>query len=196
MPVRNAIIALAVALAAAVDPCAAQSLFQRSDPSMLFLFRDTSARHVGDLITVVVRENTDVDNRDQRASDKNSQGSFLFDTSETNEVNYSSNSGRSFNGSSQYSVEQEVSDRITVTVLDVLPNGNLVVGGKRTRLLSGEKRTLVVSGVVRPIDVRPDNTVLSEYISNFSVCYQGRGPESHFVHQGWLSRMVNNIWPF
>jgi flagellar L-ring protein precursor FlgH len=183
-------------LCATVPSVQAQSPWNRRNPSMVFMFYDTQARRVGDLITIVVRETTDVDNRDERELEKTSSASFFFDTSETSSVDASTNSSRDFDGNSSYRVARDLSDRITVSVIDVLPNGNLVVGGKRTRLVSGEKRSLVVSGIVRPLDVRADNTVLSQYVANFSVCYQGRGPESHFSGQGWLSRMVNNVWPF
>jgi flagellar L-ring protein precursor FlgH len=105
-------------------------------------------------------------------------------------------SDRNFDGQSQYSVAQDFSDRITVQVLDILPNGNLVLGGRRQRLVAGELRTLVISGTVRYFDVSPNNTVSSQHVSQFKICYEGDGPESSFSNQGWGGRLLNKIWPF
>ncbi|MCA9160926.1 MAG: flagellar basal body L-ring protein FlgH, partial [Planctomycetales bacterium] len=97
---------------------------------------------------------------------------------------------------SQYSVAQEFSDKITVQIIDVMPNGNLLLGGRRQRMVAGEIRTLIVSGMVRENDIGPNNTVSSGLIANFKVAYEGDGPESSFTQQGWASRFVNKIWPF
>ena len=85
---------------------------------------------------------------------------------------------------------------MTVTVVGVLPNGNLVVEGRRCRVITHETRVLVVSGVVRPLDIGPYNTVQSSFIADFQVVYEGKGPESSFTNQGWLGKIVNYVWPF
>ena len=90
----------------------------------------------------------------------------------------------------------EGSNRITVRILDILPNGNFVIGGKRQRLVAGEIRTLLISGTVRELDVSPNNTVSSQRIADFKICYDGDGPETSFVNQGWAGRFINKIWPF
>jgi flagellar L-ring protein precursor FlgH len=184
-------------------PSDAQSLWQRRHNDRVFLFADTAARRVGDLVTVIIRETTDVENRDQRALGKDSDSSFEFDvassgnsSSSSGSFDISGNSNRQFNGSSQYSVEQDFADKITVPVVEVLPNGNLVIGGRRQRLVSGEVRSLILSGIVRPIDLGPNNAVQSQYIANFKICYEGDGSETSFSNQGWGGRILNKIWPF
>jgi flagellar L-ring protein precursor FlgH len=185
------------------DHANAQSLWQRRHPDRIFLVADTAARQVGDLVTVIIRETTDVENRDQRALGKDSDSSFEFDVSSSGNSSSSSgsfdisgNSNREFNGSSQYSVEQDFADKITVPVVEVLPNGHLVIAGRRQRLVAGEVRSLIISGVVRPIDIGPNNSVQSQYIANFKICYEGDGSETHFTNQGWSARILNKIWPF
>lgn len=182
----------------------AQSLWQRRDPRFSHLVTNSTARRVGDLLTILISENTDVRNRDQRALNKSSDSSFHFNAASTTSsggsssgsLSLSGDSARSFDGNSQYRVAQEFTDRITVQVLEVLPNGNLLVGGKRRRIVAGEQRLLEVSGIVRPIDVRPDNSIRSLFIGNFQIKYSGYGPESHFTHQGWAARLLNRVWPF
>lgn len=181
----------------------AQSLWDRRVPSMVDLVGDTAARHVGDLVTIIVRENTDVANRDQRQMAKETDASMNLDFSATGDLgsgagtfDFQNESDRSFRGQSQLTVEQEFLDQITVPIVDILPNGNLVLGGRRERLIAGEKRTLVVSGVVRAIDIGPTNTVRSQHVAHFKVCYEGDGPESSFANQGFVGRLFNRIWPF
>ncbi len=181
----------------------AQSLWQRRDPRFSNLVTNSTARRVGDLLTILISENTQVQNRDQRALQRSSDGGFNFSaaaaevgSSTSGSLNLSGDSARSFDGNSQYSVEQEFTDRITVQVMEVLPNGNLLVGGKRRRIVADEQRMLEVSGIVRPIDVRPDNSIRSQFIGNFKIRYSGCGPESHFTHQGWVARLLNRVWPF
>ena len=169
----------------------------------VWLLRDTAAREVGDLVTILIRESTDVANNDQRALGKTSDAAFNFNVASSGNGGSSSgtfdingNSDRSFAGSSQLSVAQALDDRITVEIIAKQPNGNLLVQGKRQRQIQGEIRTLIISGVVRQVDIGPNNMVRSQYVSNFSVCYEGDGPETNFTRQGWAARIMNKIWPF
>ena len=197
------ILILSILCLFAVRTAHAQSLWQQRNPRFSFLFTDTSARHVGDLLTILVSENTDVQNRDQRALEKTSDSRFSFDYagaassgSSSATLDLAGDSSRTFDGNSQYTVEQEFTDRITVQVVELLPNGNLLVAGKRRRIVGDEQRQLEITGIVRPYDVSPDNTVRSQYVGNFQVRYQGCGPESHFTNQGWAARVLNRVWPF
>ena len=105
-------------------------------------------------------------------------------------------SSRAFDGNSQYRVAQEFSDLISVAVVEVFPNGYLRVRGSRTRTVADEQRKLQVSGIVRPSDIMPDNSVRSQYVANLKICYIGCGSESHFTNQGWAARALNHVWPF
>lgn len=200
-------IGLLLLLVAWPKNCPAQSLWEHRSPDKVFLFYDVQARHVGDLLTIVIQEQTDVENQDSRELEKSSDTSATFDfsgstggdfgTSSANaELDTALNSDRQFDGSSRFSSDRQFSDRVTVTVLDVLPNGNLIVGGRRRVVVEGELRTLVVSGIVRPVDVRPDNSVLSRFVANLELAYEGAGVEPRFVNQGWLGRIGNKLWPF
>lgn len=185
----------------------AQSLWQHRNDSRVFMLTDTRAHGVGDVLTVLIRENTDVENKDERAADKATDigGTFGFNGATaanggggTASASFDSKttSNRKFDGTSEYKVEREFSDRLTVAVLDVQPNGNFVIGGRRRVVVSGEARTLVVTGVVRPYDIGRNNTVQSQFVGNLEMHYEGKGPESHFSNQGWLGRITNKVWPF
>jgi flagellar L-ring protein precursor FlgH len=105
-------------------------------------------------------------------------------------------SKRTFQGNSQLTSDRRFIDRITVTVVDILPNGNLVVEGYRSRVVAGEERVLRITGIVRPADIAQSNIVQSQFVANFKVSYLGRGPQSSYVNQGYFSRALNILWPW
>ena len=70
-----------------------------------------------------------------------------------------------------------------------------VEGNKRV-VVSGEERIIRISGIVRPIDISLTNTVSSTTLANFAISYTGKGPQSRFTNQNYLSKILNYVWPF
>jgi len=184
-----------------------EDLWEHRKPDRVFLFSDTLARDVGDLLTLIISEDTDVDQRDDRALSKSGgkNGSFDITGSAGGDLgsgagdaslDASASVGRNFDGSSTFSSARTFSDRVTLTVMDVLPNGNLVVSGRRMINVDRDQRELIVSGVVRPSDVNPDNTVHSRFVSELRVNYVGEGIDTKYTKPGWLSRIANRFSPF
>lgn len=184
-----------------------ESLWKKRKPQYAYLFVDSKARRIGDLLTVVVTQATNVNSSEDRALAKSSQaGASMnidseagggFGTQAANAgLNFAKNSNRGFDGESSFSSNQAFTDRMTVSVVDVLPNGNLVVSGHRKVRLVGDERSLTLTGMIRAIDVGPDNTVDSRLISDLQLQYETVGPSRKFVRQGWLGRATNVIWPF
>lgn len=187
--------------------CRAQSLWKNRHTQQAFLFQDMQARRVGDLLTVLVNESTDVANQDKRSLNKETDAGSNFSLSHSASGIFGNSAGalgekfgmdsqRDFSGNSAFASERQFSDRITVSVTDVLPNGNLVVCGRRRVTVEGDSRMLLISGLVRSADVSADNTIQSRYIDKLDISYEGKGTESRFVNQGWLGRVTNQIWPF
>lgn len=185
----------------------AQSIWANHTGDRAFLFFDTRARTVGDLVTVIISQQTDVDTRENRSLDKESEsaGSFGFNfetggglgTQAANAAfDMATDAERNFDGRSNYRSAQEFNDRVAATVCSVLPNGNLVLSARREVFIAGESRTLILSGTIRPIDLRPDNSVLSSDIADFILTYEGDGPSQAFTRQNWLARRINRLWPF
>lgn len=201
--------AFVLASALAHGPAArADSIWERRDQRAAYLFEDNRARHVGDLLTVQVSENSNVNEQDKRDMDKSSSFHNLLNfkgsssagsnVSRSGQMSFDINgsTNRTFQGQAQYKSNRVFTDNITVTVIDVQPNGNLVIEGYRRRVVSGELRTLKVTGVVRPIDIGAGNIVQSQFVANFQISYLGKGPESSFANQGYLGRAMNLLWPF
>ena len=185
----------------------AQSMWERRDPYAAYLFVDYRARQVGDLLTLVVNETTEFEALEKREMNKETKTSAGFKFSGktasddvgrnfTGELDGSGVSQRKFDGKNNSSIDRKFLDRMTVSVVGVMPNGNLIIEGYRRRVVSREVRILRVSGVVRPADIGPFNTVQSQYIGHFDVIYMNRGPESAYTNQGWWGRMLNVVWPF
>lgn len=198
---------LASGLYAVSTATQAESLWKKRKPRYAYLFTDSKASRVGDLLTIVVVQATNVNSSEDRALAKSSQagatmnidteagGGFGVQAANAG-LNFAKNSNRGFDGESSFSSNQAFTDRMTVSVVDVLPNGNLVVSGHRKVRLVGDERSLTLTGMIRDIDVGPDNTVDSRLISDLRLQYETVGPSRKFIKQGWLGRATNVVWPF
>lgn len=187
----------------------ADSIWQRHNFFNSFLYVDNRARRPGDIVTVLITENTDIQHQDQRNLNRKTDtgGGVALNGSITGTSKTASrtataaltpdvNTNRNFTGNSAYNINQTFTDTVTCTVIAVQPNGNLVIEGFRQRTVTREVRTLRLCGVIRPIDINWDNTIPSSYVANFQIQYLGRGVETNFTNQGWFSRIMNAFWPF
>lgn len=186
----------------------ADSIWQRRDPNMAYLFYDTRARRIGDVLTIVVRESTEFEGMDKRELEKDTKTSSDFSLkgafsqgkslshSFSGSLNGLADSQRQLNGKANNMIDRKFTDQMSVVVVAVQPNGNLVVEGFRTHVVAKEERTLRVRGIIRPQDVSATNTIQSQFIANLEVRYEGRGQESSYLDNGWLGKIMNVLWPF
>jgi flagellar L-ring protein precursor FlgH len=201
---------LATILLAGSAPTAleAQTLWDRRSQNMSTMFHDYRARNPGDVLTVFIEETTGFDAQEKREMDKKSTSDVNFGgTGSTSglagvlaafgysfDANHSA--ARTFAGNNNSSIDRKFTDRMSFIVVDVLPNGNLVVEGYRSRMITREMRTLHLQGIVRPSDIGPYNTLQSQFLANLRILYEGKGPESSYTNNGWGGRIFNKIWPF
>ncbi len=197
----------ALAVFAAIPSARADSIWDRRDPRAAYLFQDNRARAVGDILSIAITETTTSNDREQRAGDRRTRNDAALNITGNYQVGSApGNSGsvigsgnsdlrRRFDGTSQLTTDRRFVDRMAVTVVDVLPNGNLVFEGYRMRVIAGEERALRVTGVVRAADIGAQNTVLSQYVANFKISYVGRGSQTEFTSQGFFGRMMNHVLP-
>ncbi len=214
---RNRIISLFILIFLVfciVAPLQADSIWSKRNQDKKELYADTTARHIGDVLTITISEESKVDNKQNRNLSKTSSRSASFDgqlgivsSTPSGEVtkNYlprmpgiemSAESSNTLDGKADYKDERKFIDSITVVVVDIMPNNNLVVMGTRSREISGDKQVIEVSGIVRPIDIAYDNTVKSEQIANFSIITKNTGIAADFNKPGWLGRIFDIFWPF
>jgi len=164
----------------------AGSLYSTQRPSRLFA--DLRARDVGDIITVRIAETS---RASRKAATKTARSSTLeagvdnflglaesFAANNSN-VNASSlvkgSAASKFSGDGETSRESTMTASISMQVAEVLPNGNLIIAGSRRVKVNNEDQIIVLSGVVRPADISPDNVVLSSCVADARIEYYGRG---------------------
>jgi flagellar L-ring protein FlgH len=181
----------------------ADSIWDRRDPRYAYLFQDNRARNIGDMVTIAIAENTVANEQDQRTMSKTTSATAALQfgasgggTGGTANPIINSSSSRQFNGNAQLTSNRVFTDQMAAVVVDMLPNGNLVIEGYRSRVVAGEERVLRVTGIVRQPDILIGNIVPSNLVANFRISYLGRGPESRFANQNYIGRIFNRLWPF
>ncbi len=210
---RRLLIATLTMLAAVGTTGKADSLWERRDPRYGFLFQDNRARNIGDTLTVTITETTVTNENDQKslnrttASSGNLQmfgggpvavgngGAGTVAAPGVGFVYPNQSSNLTFTGNAQNTSNRVFTDRMAVTVVDVMPNGNLVVEGYRSRVVQGEERVLRITGIVRPADIGVGNVITSGSVANFRISYLGRGPATRTTQQGYLGRLGNLLRP-
>jgi flagellar L-ring protein precursor FlgH len=209
---RRLMIVVLVSGLTALSVSRADSLWERRDPRYAYLFQDTRARSVGDTVIITVSESTVTNEQDQKNLSRTTSGSgqvTLFDslhtpkstgaaattgTAGTTLLQFPSQStAMQFSGSAQNTTNRVFTDRMAVTVVDIMPNGNLIVEGYRSRLVAGEERVLRITGIVRQADIGVGNIVPSGSVANFRISYLGRGPATSTNRQGIFPRLNNVI---
>lgn len=90
----------------------------------------------------------------------------------------------------------ELTGAISVTISEVLPNGNLVIRGEKQLALSEGSEFIQVAGIVRPEDVAPDGSVQSRRLANAQIAYRGTGELANASRGGWGTQLLNRFWPF
>lgn len=172
------------------------------------MYKDTKGRRIGDLITVLIAEETLATKDAKSSSSKKSSlgGTATFahptvDGGETAWTNatlpaYSLEASRSFQGDGSIENKETFTASITVRIIDKAPNGNLVIEGSRRLVLQKENMTVHVAGTVRPADISRNNTISSTAIADASITYTSSGPLVKNQERGLVTRLWNWINPF
>jgi flagellar L-ring protein FlgH len=165
---------------------------------------DGNARRVGDLITVVISESTQTevtaDTATQRESSAGLSVGALFGLEKTlgkrASLALDAGSDASFTGSGETRAGNAVEGRLTCEVVEVLANGNLVITGFKTVQSNGEAQLVTVEGIVRPRDIRMDNTVESGLLAQANIKVGGDGVVSDKQTPGVGQRLMDHTLPF
>lgn len=181
------------------------SLFQAG--SVRELFADRKAGTVGDILTVVLEEktvsrkssNVDVNKNSEISVPGGAAAQVLGNPVQFKGLSLDTNlsAEREFNGQAAAAQSNNLIGDVAVSVVDVWPNGTLVIRGEKWLTLNRGDEFIRISGLVRPEDVRSDNTVLSTKVADARITYAGTGALADSQTMGWLSRFFNSgYWPF
>ena len=164
------------------------------------LFEDRVARNVGDVLTVTLVENTNVTKNDNLNQKKDSETSLDPPIIYGNPMTFFQQDiaiNRKFTSSNNGKQNNNLNGTLSVTVVEVLANGNLVVRGEKRLGLTGGNEYIKFSGVVRPVDIDAANTVPSTSVADATIVYEGEGQMADASKLGWLERFFYSpYFPF
>lgn len=198
--------ALLAALLTASITAPAQSLW-KADSSRAIV-ADKRARAVGDIVTILVQENNTAskDNSTKTAKSSSVDASiakFLYSPAASGFLTKGGNfpalnlsAKQDFDGGGKISNSEKITSKIAVRVVDVLPNGNLVLEGRRSTAFAGETQEAVLRGVVRAEDIAPNNTLYSYNIADATIKYVSSGTIADNQRKGWFTRIWEKVTPF
>jgi flagellar L-ring protein precursor FlgH len=178
--------------AAALCPLTAQSLYTESTYHPLA--SDNKAYRVGDVITVQVLENSSASTSTDTNTQRNGNVTLAAGLSTTNrsqQLNANLGAGGTFDGGGTTQRANKLLAILSVSVKEVLSNGDLRLEGEQLLTVNGEKHKVHLAGKVRPQDISTDNIVLSTRLADASIVYDGDGDLSERQKRSWWQRCLN-----
>ena len=179
------------------------------------LYEDYKARRVGDILTVNLQETTTAEKESETTISKSNTNSITNPTilgttpefslpgflplasTSNNNLGSSLSSSSDFSGTGDSDQSNTLTGSISVSVVEVLPNGNLVVRGEKVMTLNQGNEYIRIAGIVSPRDILSDNSVPSTRIADAQISYTGDGPTNDANVVGWLSRFfISSFMPF
>jgi len=183
-----------------------QSLWHEA--SSKSMYADKRASGIGDIITILVQENSTANKNNETKTQRSSSlsqaiTSFLYSPGASGLLTKGGqlpalayNSDSKHDGSGSINDSENIIAKIAVRIVDVLPNNNFVIEGKRETSFSGERQTIILRGVVRSDDVNFDNTVFSFNVSDATIQIIGKGTVTDSQRKGWFTRLWDKLNPF
>ncbi|MEF8794684.1 flagellar basal body L-ring protein FlgH [Thiohalorhabdus sp.] len=173
------------------------------------VFADNKAHQVGDIITVELAENTQGNNSastqaERQTSNEAGVSAFLGleeSLADKNprfepETSIGTSTSNEMDGSGETSRSASLSGNMTAVVVDVFANGNMRIKGRRAVTINHEVQNMVLSGVIRPQDIGPSNSITSSQIANARIQYAGNGVVARQQDEGWMTKVLHTVWPF
>ena len=169
------------------------------------LFEDPTAHRVGDVLTIILQERTNASKKASTSTKKDSSIDLEVPTVFGAPVRHAGKdilsasvaAKRDFGGEGDSTQSNSLSGSITVTVAEVYPNGNLFVRGEKLLTLNQGSEHVRISGIIRAVDIRPDNTVNSSQVADARIVYGGQGVLAEANGKGWMQRVFDGPWwPF
>jgi flagellar L-ring protein precursor FlgH len=178
----------------------------RPDSGPRSIIGSKTAFRRGDIVTVVINESQSLKNEEATDLSRATTLDYslnVFDL-KPNAFNtlprVAADSTDTFNGTTNYAKRGDFEARLASIVVDVLPNGNMVVSGRREIRIDKETKLIEFSGIVRRVDIANDNTVQSELVANAEIRYRGHGPLTNSTQRyglgGWIHSWFGWLWPF
>ncbi|MBQ7454758.1 MAG: flagellar basal body L-ring protein FlgH [Selenomonadaceae bacterium] len=165
------------------------------DGGAMSMYADKKARNVGDILTIVINESTTQTANKSRTNSKSGSinvnaGTGIFDFIKA----FSASGGDSFQADGSATDTNRFIGQITVTVVEVLPNDNMIVEGTQSIWQNRDEHKITLRGVVRRDDVTMNNTVPSTKVADATLKFDGKGPLNAKQRQGILTQIFNFLF--
>lgn len=158
---------------------------------------------VGDVITVLLNESTQAartlnSNLSRESSNDALPGLQTLANGMGGVLSGANTSGGKIANKGVGTADQQasLSGSVAVSVVDILPNGNLVLRGEKQLALNEGNEVIQVAGIIRPDDIAPNNTVQSRRLANAQIAYRGSGDLASSTRPGWGTSALLKLWPF
>ncbi len=166
------------------------------------IYSDSKAHRIGDIISVVLSENTQAQKTANTELKKENSANLSPITGfggvpvnfKGDAIQFGLDQDSDFKGDSKSNQGNSLSGNVSVHVLRVLPNGNLMIRGEKWMTLNNGDEYIRLTGIIRPQDISTNNTILSQKIANARIQYAGTGTFADVQEQGWLSKFFNSSW--
>jgi flagellar L-ring protein FlgH len=190
-----------------VQPVAGSIWRGENDKSMLYT--DKKAHYLDDIVTIIVSEASSGGNNaaTNTSRDTNTAASITsllgIETSiisgnanMNGTISVGGTNSNSLKGTGDTTRKGSLIARISARVVQVLDNGNLMIEGRRQVTVNAEDQFIVITGIIRPDDITWENTIASQYVADARIVYTGDGVINDKMRPGWLTRVVDWVWPF
>ncbi len=177
------------------------------------LFSDHKARHVNDIVRVVINESAQSTSGAAKAlseSGNTALGGGVFNSDSRNiavnslverannlgKVDYTSSSESTYTGQGSATKDASFNTIVSARIVKVMENGNYFISGRREILVDDQKQIIQIGGVIRPYDIDQFNKVDSSKMSDAKILYKTQGELQRATKEGWGTNIVKAIWPF
>ena len=166
------------------------------------LFEDRRARYVGDTMTILITETTSASTKSNTSASRATSISASVPTisglpgKSLQGIDLSASSANSLAGKGDAAANNVFTGSITVTVIEVLPNGNLQVSGEKQVSIGAGTEYIRLSGIVNPYFISTANTISSTNVADARIEYKESGVISEAQVMGWLARFFLSVMPF
>jgi flagellar L-ring protein precursor FlgH len=183
-------------------PIARNGAIFQANASHLALFEDRRARFIGDTLTISIIEKTSASKKSSSTANREAGDTFAVPTLANLPgkgilgASLSASANNKFTGKGESASNNDFTGTLAVTVVEILPNGNLVVAGEKQFAINQGTEFLRFSGVVNPNNITSGNVVNSTQVADARIEYRGNGYIDEAQTMGWLARFFMNVLPF
>jgi len=156
------------------------------------LFSSLKARGVGDVVTVIIQEQSIAQSKAQTNTKIKNESSGGPGRGTLDFISlWGLKSENNYKGDADTKRTGQLQAKISTRIVEILPNGDYRIEGTKEVNINGERERIKLSGIVRPRDIRPDNTVLSTYIADAKIMYDGKGIIDGGHKPGIITKLLN-----